>query len=73
MIWNLFMISDLEIRIFSRMDQDLEKLEEEVKREDRPAKKHKQSGRSVFKLQEIIKAKSKKNIDRENSKQDSIS
>ena len=41
------------------MDQDLERLEEKHKKKnkERLKSKHKQSGRSVFKLQEIIKKK----------------
>jgi len=46
------------------MNQDLDKIEEELKKEDQPKKKQKQSGRSVFKLQEIIKEKAKN--DKEN-------
>ena len=65
------------------MNKDLEELEENLKQKQKPKKKdQKISGRSVFKLQEIIQAKAvsseverkkkaKKDIDRENSKQDS--
>jgi len=53
------------------MNNDLDKIEEDLKKKDEPKKKIKVSGRSVFKLQEIIKNKSKENIDQENSKQDS--
>ncbi len=65
------------------MNKDLEELEENLKQKQKPKKKdHKISGRSVFKLQQIIQAKAvlseverkkkaKKDIDRENSKQDS--
>ena len=65
------------------MNQNLEELEENLKQKQKPKKKdQKISGRSVFKLQEIIQAKAvsseverkkkaKKDIDRENSKQDS--
>lgn len=42
------------------MDQDYEKIEEQLKKKSVPKKKQKQSGRSVFKLQEIIKKKSEK-------------
>jgi len=41
------------------MNQDYDKIEEELKKEAKPKKKQKQSGRSVFQLQEIIKDKSK--------------
>jgi len=40
------------------MNQDYDKIEEELGKETKPKKKQKQSGRSVFKLQEIIKKKS---------------
>ena len=52
------------------MNEDLENLEEKYKQRERSKKEHKQSGRSVFKLQEIIKNKSKKveDISQTNSK-----
>jgi len=49
------------------MDQDLDSLEEKLKKKEKSQKDQKVSGRSVFKLQEIIKEKSKK--DKENSKE----
>lgn len=51
------------------MDEDLENLEEKLKKKEKGKKDHKVSGRSVFKLQEIIKKKSKelKDGDGENS------
>ena len=55
------------------MNSDYDKIEEELKKKAQKKKKQKVSGKSVFKLQEIIKEKSKKDIDRENLKQDSIS
>jgi len=39
------------------MNQDYDAIEEELKEEDSKKKTHKISGRSVFKLQEIIKNK----------------
>lgn len=43
------------------MNNDLEKIEEESKKKEEETKKdHKVSGRSVFRLQEIIKKKSEK-------------
>jgi len=54
-------------------ENNLDNIEENLKKKAEPKKKIKVSGKSVFKLQEIIKEKSKKDIDRENSKQDSIS
>ena len=66
------------------MNHDYDKVEEDLKKKARKKKEQKISGKSVFKLQEIIqqkavsseverKEKSKKEIDRENLKQDSIS
>jgi len=40
------------------VNNDYDKIEEGLKKETEPKKKQKQSGRSVFKLQEIIKKKS---------------
>jgi len=42
------------------MNQDLESLEEKLKKKEKSQKDQKVSGRSVFKLQEIIKQKSDK-------------
>ena len=56
------------------MNDDLDKIEEDLKKKDQPKKEEKISGRSVFKLKEIIQEKSKKvNISKENSKENSIS
>lgn len=59
----------------TKMDEDLNKIEEKLKEEteEEQKKPEKISGKSVFRLQEIIKKKSKKDIDQENSKQNSIS
>lgn len=48
------------------MEQDLENLEEKLKRKEK--KPHKESGRSVFKLKTIIENKVKKEGDGANSK-----
>jgi hypothetical protein len=37
------------------MNDDLDRIEEDLKKKDQPEKKVKVSGKSVFKLQEIIK------------------
>jgi len=50
------------------MNDDLDKIEEDLKKKDQPKKEEKISGRSVFKLKEIIQEKSKKDTVRENSK-----
>lgn len=48
------------------MNNDLEKIEENLKQETQPKKKMKKSGRSVFELQKIIKEKSIKKNEKEN-------
>ena len=50
------------------MNHDLEKIEEDLKKETQPKKEQKKSGRSVFKLQEIIKEKSKNQTKNEDKK-----
>ncbi len=40
------------------MDEDYEKIEEDLKKKDQPKEKIKKSGKSVFKLKEIIMARS---------------
>jgi|GEM_PF-3454459 len=55
------------------MDQDLDTLEEEIKEQEKPKKKHKVSGRSVFRLQEIIKKKSQKAVPVKDGSSDSDS
>ena len=53
-------------------ENNLDIIEEELKKKREPKKEIKKSGRSIFKLKEIIQEKSKKvNIPQENSKQDS--
>ena len=50
------------------MQNDYEKIEDELKKKSEPKKELKKSGRSVFKLQEIIKKKSEQ--DRDENQQD---
>ncbi len=46
-----------------KMENNYDKIEEDLKEKDEPKKEVKKSGRSVFKLQEIIKKKAKQNTD----------
>lgn len=43
------------------MENDLDKVEEDLKKKDKPKKKVKVSGKSVFKLKEIIQKKAEEN------------
>jgi len=45
------------------MNDDYEKIEDDLKKKTEPEKEQKKSGRSVFKLKEIIEKKSKKKND----------
>lgn len=52
------------------MNNNLDDLEDKLKKEDKQNKKHRVSGRSVFDLQKIIKEKSDKDLkSQENDKQ----
>lgn len=44
------------------MNQDLDKIEENLKKKEKQKKAQKMSGRSVFDLQKIIKEKSEKDL-----------
>lgn len=49
------------------MDQDLENLEEKLKKKEKGKKEQKVSGRSVLKLQEIIKKKGEREKESSNN------
>lgn len=55
------------------MNEDLDKVEEELKKKAERRKEQKKSGRSVFKLQGIIKEKGEKESPEKNSKQKTTS
>ncbi len=49
------------------MNHDYDKIEENLKKKDQQKRKVKQSGRSVFKLKEIIEKKADQNKEEKNS------